>query len=210
MTIPEHRQSIDHLDKQIVNLLNERTKHVLQIGEIKRKAGEEIYAPHRERQVFQRVCKHNEGPIPNDSLRAIYREIMSCALSIEKSMTIAYLGPEATFTHQAAIRKFGSSLRYASQKTIADVFAEVSKRRAENRGPDRPSDSALFRQPVQARADSEDLRPSANPGAMPILGSPEFSARRVDRDLIERPFRRTGGEGRSLSRNRGIARRRKV
>src|SRR5262249_61395998 len=67
----------------------------------------------------------------NESLQAIYREIMSSALSLEKSMTIAYLGPEATFTHQAAIRRFGSSLRYASQKTIADVFSEVSKNHAD-------------------------------------------------------------------------------
>jgi chorismate mutase/prephenate dehydratase len=67
----------------------------------------------------------------NESLRAIYREIMSSALSLEKSMTIAYLGPEATFTHQAAIRRFGSSLRYVPLNTINDVFAEVSKRRAE-------------------------------------------------------------------------------
>jgi chorismate mutase / prephenate dehydratase len=64
-------------------------------------------------------------------LRAIYREIMSSALALEKTMTIAYLGPEATFTHQAAIRRFGSSLRYASQKTIADVFTEVTKNRAD-------------------------------------------------------------------------------
>jgi chorismate mutase/prephenate dehydratase len=67
----------------------------------------------------------------SESLRAIYREVMSSALSLEKSMRIAYLGPEATFTHQAAIRRFGSSLRYASQKTITDVFAEVSKNRAD-------------------------------------------------------------------------------
>ena len=67
----------------------------------------------------------------DDQLRAIYREIMSSALALEKTMTIAYLGPEATFTHQAAIQKFGSSLRYASQKTIADVFTEVSKNRAD-------------------------------------------------------------------------------
>src|SRR5450432_2231191 len=71
------------------------------------------------------------GPITDESLRAIYREIMSSALSLEKSMTIAYLGPEATFTHQAAIKKFGSSLTYASQKTIAEVFTEVSRGRAE-------------------------------------------------------------------------------
>jgi chorismate mutase/prephenate dehydratase len=66
-----------------------------------------------------------------ESLRAIYREIMSSALSLEKSLTVAYLGPEATFTHQAAIRRFGSSLLYSPQKTIADVFSEVSKNRAD-------------------------------------------------------------------------------
>src|ERR1700675_1434155 len=131
MNIPEHRKAIDKLDTQIVKLLNERTRHVLRIGDIKLKAGEEIYAPHRERAVLQRICKSNRGPITDESLRAIYREIMSSALSLEKSMTIAYLGPEATFTHQAAIRKCGSSLRYAAQKAIADVFSEVSKIRVD-------------------------------------------------------------------------------
>ena len=131
MNIPEHRKAIDKLDAHIVKLLNERTQHVLTIGDIKMKAGEEIYAPHRERAVFQRICRLNKGPMTDDSLRAIYREIMSSALSLEKTMNIAYLGPAATFTHQAAIRKFGSSLRYSAQKTIADVFAEVSRNRAD-------------------------------------------------------------------------------
>jgi chorismate mutase / prephenate dehydratase len=131
MHIPEHRKAIDQLDAQLIKLLNERTRHVLAIGEIKRKAGEEIYAPHRERAVLNRICRLNQGPITDDSLRAIYREIMSSALSLEKSLTIAYLGPEATFTHQAAIRRFGSSLGYSAQKTIADVFTEVSKNRAD-------------------------------------------------------------------------------
>jgi chorismate mutase/prephenate dehydratase len=131
LNIPEHRKAIDKLDAHIVRLLNERTKHVLAIGGIKLKAGEEIYAPHRERAVFERVCQSNAGPMTDEQLRAIYREIMSSALALEKTMTIAYLGPEATFTHQAAIRRFGSSLRYASQKTIADVFTEVAKNRAD-------------------------------------------------------------------------------
>src|SRR6185295_12650812 len=71
------------------------------------------------------------GPITNDQLRTIYREIMSSALALEKTMTIAYFGPEATFTHQAAIQKFGASLEYSAQKTIGDVFMEVSKRSAD-------------------------------------------------------------------------------
>jgi chorismate mutase/prephenate dehydratase len=131
MSIPDHRKAIDKLDHQIIKLLNERTRHVLAIGEIKQKAGEEIYAPHRERAVLNRLSRLNPGPLTKESLQAIYREIMSSALSLEKSMQIAYLGPEATFTHQAAIRRFGSSLRYSPQKTIADVFFEVGKGRAD-------------------------------------------------------------------------------
>ena len=131
MSLSEHRQAIDQLDAQIVRLLNERTRHVLSIGEIKLAAGEEIYAPHRERAVFDRVCAQNSGPITDDQLRAIYREIMSSALALEKTMVIAYFGPEATFTHQAAIEKFGASLNYSAQKTIGDVFTEVSKRTAD-------------------------------------------------------------------------------
>jgi chorismate mutase/prephenate dehydratase len=73
----------------------------------------------------------NPGPMTNEQLRAGYREIMSSALALEKTLTIAYLGPEATFTHQAAIKRFGASLHYAAQKTIADVFTEVSKHRAD-------------------------------------------------------------------------------
>src|ERR1700761_856390 len=131
MSLSKHREAIDKLDEQIVKLLNERTRHVLAIGEIKLAAGEEIYAPHRERAVFERVCAKNPGPMTNEQLRIIYREIMSSALALEKTMTIAYLGPEATFTHQAAIKRFGSSLKYVAQKTIGDVFTEVSKHRAD-------------------------------------------------------------------------------
>jgi len=131
MHIPEHRKAIDRLDAQIVRLLNERTRHVLAIGEFKRRAGQEIYAPHRERAVLDRVSALNKGPMTDQQMQAVYREIMSAALALEKSMCIAYLGPEATFTHQAAIRRFGASLRYVPQKTITDVFTEVSKGRAD-------------------------------------------------------------------------------
>jgi chorismate mutase/prephenate dehydratase len=131
MSIQEHRKAIDGIDAELIKLLNERTRHVLAIGEIKLKAGEEIYAPHREDAVLKRICRLNEGPVTDESLRAIYREIMSSALSLEKTLTIAYLGPEATFTHQAAIRRFGASLNYSPQKTIGDVFAAVSKRQAD-------------------------------------------------------------------------------
>ena len=104
MSLEESRKAIDRLDKEIVRLLNERTRHVLKIGEVKLKSGGEIYAPHRERAILDRLRVLNEGPLTNESLQAIYREIMSSALSLEKSLNIAYFGPEATFTHQAAVR----------------------------------------------------------------------------------------------------------
>jgi chorismate mutase/prephenate dehydratase len=129
--LARHRKAIDELDARIVKLLNERTRHVLSIGAIKTLAGEEFYQPHRESDVFKRLAELNPGPLPAESLRAIYREVMSSALAIEKSMTIAYLGPEATFTHEAAIQRFGSSLRYAAQRTIAEVFTEVARGRAD-------------------------------------------------------------------------------
>lgn len=127
MNISEHRKAIDHVDARIVQLLNQRTRHILEIGNIKMRAGQEVYAPQRELAVLNRVVRLNRGPLTDVSLRTIYREIMSCALSLQKTLTIAYFGPPATFTHLAAIRRFGSSLNYTPQKTIADVFTEVSK-----------------------------------------------------------------------------------
>lgn len=131
MSILEHRKAIDQLDRKIVRLLNERTARALEIGALKLKQGEEIYAPHRERAVLSRVIRMNRGPLTAECVRAIYREIMSSALVVEKPMTIAYLGPEATFTHQAALQRFGTSLRYLPLKTIAEVFSEVAKHRAD-------------------------------------------------------------------------------
>lgn len=131
MTLLEHRRAIDRLDQRIVALLNERTRHALQIGALKLKQGDEIYAPHRERSVLNRIVRLNKGPLSAEGVRAIYREIMSSAIAVEKPLTIAYLGPEATFTHQAALQRFGNSLRYLPLKTIAEVFAEVSKRHAD-------------------------------------------------------------------------------
>jgi chorismate mutase / prephenate dehydratase len=131
MNIPDYRQAIDRLDARIVKLLNERTQLVLEIGATKLRSQQEIYAPHRELAVLERVARMTKGPLTGDSLKAIYREVMSSALSLQKTLIVAYFGPPATFTHLAAIRRFGSSLNYSPQKTIGDVFAEVSKNRAD-------------------------------------------------------------------------------
>lgn len=125
------RRRIDALDARLVRLLNARTRLVLKIGEVKRAGGGEIYAPDREEAVLRGVEAKNTGPLRVESLRAIYREIMSSALALEKALVIAYLGPQATYSHLAAVRKFGASLRYAPLPSIADVFTEVAKGRAD-------------------------------------------------------------------------------
>ncbi len=132
MNLDELRKQIDQLDTQLVTLLNERVRVALEIGKIKKEQGGEIYVPSREKAVFERVCKLNEnGPLPDKSLRAIYREVMSAALALESSLRIAYLGPPATFTHQAARCKFGASVEYHPAGSIADVFAAVENGNAD-------------------------------------------------------------------------------
>ncbi len=126
MDLNSLRDNIDVCDREIIRLLNERTEHVLEIGRIKRQTGEETYVPSRERSVFDKVTGINKGPLPDASLKAIYREIMSASLALERDVRIAYLGPPATFTHLAARSKFGASVDYFSCGSISDVFAMVS------------------------------------------------------------------------------------
>jgi chorismate mutase / prephenate dehydratase len=126
------RKRIDAIDAKLVKELNARTKLVLEIGKVKHQTGGEIYAPDREEAVFRRVEAQNDGPLTNESLRAIYREVMSSSLALEKPLVIAYLGPAATYSHMAAVKKFGASLRYEPMPSIPDVFNEVSKGRADH------------------------------------------------------------------------------
>lgn len=96
-----------------------------QVGGVKKAANHEFYVPAREKQVLEKVRRLNKGPLPDDSLDHIYREIMSSSLALESPMTIAYLGPEATFTHMAARGRFGGSLSYQACETVGDVFQTV-------------------------------------------------------------------------------------
>ena len=131
MNLDYLRDQIDSLDGEIVRLLNERIRVVQAIGEAKKESGAEIYVPSRERAVFEKIKRLNEGPLPEESAHAIYREIMSAALALETEMKIAYLGPEATFTHQAARSKFGASVEYIPAATISEVFDRVQNRTAD-------------------------------------------------------------------------------
>lgn len=121
------RENIDRLDKQLVELLNERLKLAAEIGKVKRSQGGQIYVAEREDAVLRKVTGQNQGPIKQEALKAIYREIMSAAIALEKPMLIAYLGPEASNTHAAAMKKFGASVDYHAMATIGDIFTAVEK-----------------------------------------------------------------------------------
>lgn len=127
----DFREEIDRIDSRIVELVNKRARVSCAIGEIKKKKGQPVYSPDRESQIYTRLARKNKGPMPDGSVKAVYREIMSACLSLEQPMTVAYLGPELTFTHQAALKKFGSSVKYLSCDGISDVFREVEKGNAD-------------------------------------------------------------------------------
>ncbi len=126
------RKKIDQIDNKILHFLNERANVTLQIGNLKSKRTRASFSPDREAQIYQRLLKANKrGPLKDETVRAIYREIMSGSLALQNPPRIAYLGPEATFTHIAALNKFGKSLEYIKCDSIADVFTEVERQRAD-------------------------------------------------------------------------------
>ena len=107
MNLDDIRNQIDSLDVELLDLLSRRAELVHQVGLIKKRDGLQIYAPEREEALLRKLVDMNRGRMPERSIRAIYREIMSTALALEDDLKIAYLGPEGTWTHQAAIKKFG-------------------------------------------------------------------------------------------------------
>jgi chorismate mutase/prephenate dehydratase len=125
------REEIDNIDSRIIELINKRGLVSREIGGIKKLRKQPVYSPDRESQVYDALAKRSGGPILGESLKAVYREIMSACLSLEKKLTVAYLGPELTFTHQASMRKFGASVKYLSCDSISDVFREVGKGNAD-------------------------------------------------------------------------------
>ncbi len=122
---------IDQLDEELLRLLSDRGRVVQAIGAIKRKNGDSIFVPGREHNLLETLRRKNKGPFPPQALSDIFQEIMNACRNLEKKLRVAYFGPEATFTHQAAIKKFGRNARYEAGRTIADVFADVEKGRAD-------------------------------------------------------------------------------
>ncbi|MAS93409.1 MAG: prephenate dehydratase [Verrucomicrobiales bacterium] len=132
MDLDELRVKIDAIDSEIIRLLGERADVVHEVGVVKKANGEQIYRPDRENALLNSLVEKAKGTrLPEKSIRAIYREIMSAALALEEDLKIAYLGPEGTWTHQAAIGKFGHSVKYLPQPSFADVFEQVERRRVD-------------------------------------------------------------------------------
>lgn len=131
MNLKELRNKLDEIDKKVVDLLNRRARLILKIGRIKARDKKEIFVPEREKEIYRKIASVNKGPLSNSSFEAIYREIMSSALILEKPLKVSYLGPEATFTHLASLKKFGASIGYKPCNTITDVFTEVERERCD-------------------------------------------------------------------------------
>jgi chorismate mutase/prephenate dehydratase len=127
--LDKHRQEIDRLDAEILERLNARAKEAMKIGEIKKELGKPLYVPSREKKIYERLSKLNSGPLTQDAIRRVYREIISASLSLEEVQRIGYLGPEGTFTNLAAIKQFGLSAELIPMRSIPDVFDAVERGR---------------------------------------------------------------------------------
>lgn len=130
----EVRARIDEVDREIQRLLNERASCAQDVARIKLEQGDEaepaFYRPEREAEILRAVMARNQGPLGDEEVARIFREIMSCCLSLEQPLTVAYLGPEGTFTEAAAIKHFGHFARQQPRATIDEIFREVESRAA--------------------------------------------------------------------------------
>ncbi|MBW2599602.1 MAG: prephenate dehydratase [Deltaproteobacteria bacterium] len=129
-SLKELRDRLKNRDEKIVDLLNERARISLEIGKIKKSQGLNIYDPSQENRVYHYLNEINEGPLPEGSLKEIFTEILSASRVLQTPVSVAYLGPEASFTHAAAVSHFGKSASFSPQSTIFDVFDQIERRRA--------------------------------------------------------------------------------
>src|ERR1041384_2873887 len=121
------RQKIDGLDNKILSLLNERGKAVKEIGAVKARQGVDVFAVSREREIVDRLTDSNKGPFSADAVEDIFQAIFAASRSLQKRTVVAFFGPEATFTHQVAIKHFGRNCEFIPLPTISDVFSEVER-----------------------------------------------------------------------------------
>ncbi|MDO9424190.1 MAG: prephenate dehydratase [Methylobacter sp.] len=125
--LSELRDKIDAIDQQILRLMNQRASYAMEVAKTKIAQGEQgtFYRPDRESLVLRRIKDLNKGPLSDDTAAHFFRELMSACLALEKPLDVAYLGPEGTFTQQAAIKHFGSAVKTVPAVTINDIFNAV-------------------------------------------------------------------------------------
>jgi chorismate mutase/prephenate dehydratase len=121
------RRQIDEIDQEILALLTRRAEIALKVGETKRKEGLPLFIPGREENVFKRLIEMNHGPFPSRSVELVFREIVSACLAIQHPVRVAFLGPEATFTHQAGAEYFGLGVEYIPIKYVDGIFEAVER-----------------------------------------------------------------------------------
>jgi chorismate mutase/prephenate dehydratase len=131
MQIEELRAQIDAIDSGILDLLNQRAELVLEVGRLKAKQNLDFHAPRREEAIYARLQQANPGPFPSSALRPVFREIISACLSLEHPLRVAFLGPRATFSHLAAMQRFGLSAQLLALTSISEVFTAVEKANAD-------------------------------------------------------------------------------
>lgn len=127
MSIQDLRREIDEIDIQVLELLSRRARLAQEIGHSKSRTSSQFFAPEREQQIFRRLREANPGPLSHEAVRAIFREVISASRALEQPITVAYLGPAGTFSHRAALNKFGGSSEPKPVDTIPDVFTEVER-----------------------------------------------------------------------------------
>ncbi|CAM3300191.1 prephenate dehydratase [Polaromonas hydrogenivorans] len=121
-TLDDLRVQIDALDKELLTLLNRRALVAEQVGEVKKREGTPFFRPDRVAQVIEKIQQANMGPLKNEHVAAVWREIMSACLALESPVRVAYLGPAGTFSEQAALQFFGNSIEHVSCVSIDEVF----------------------------------------------------------------------------------------
>jgi chorismate mutase/prephenate dehydratase len=130
-SIESLRRQIDAIDDKLLGLLSKRGSIAKEIGRVKAQRGDNVFAVDREAEILSRLGERNKGPLPSEAIDDIFQTIFTSCRSLQKRLEVAFFGPEATYTHQAAIKQFGRNAQFIPVPSIKDVFVEVERKRAD-------------------------------------------------------------------------------